>query len=59
MMKPEPVPSPPSTLIMTTLGSTRAAMPAVDAAGRVLIAGVTVPRLKLGSTPLPGSLAAM
>ena len=43
MMKPEPVPSTPLTLIMTTLGSTRAAIPATDDGDRLVMAGGTVP----------------
>ncbi len=35
MMKPEPVPCPPATLIMTTLGRTLAAMPATEAGAPV------------------------
>src|ERR1700728_2013999 len=48
MTKPEPVPSSPLTLIMTTLGRTRAAMPATESGGRLASAGGTVPRLYVG-----------
>jgi hypothetical protein len=44
---------------MTTLGRTRAAMPAIDEAGRLVLAGGTLPRLKLGSTPLCADLDTM
>src|ERR1022692_3556001 len=56
MMKPEPVPSLPSTLIITTLGSTLAAMPATEAGGRSVSAPGTVPRLNPGETPSPDVL---
>src|SRR5450755_1560827 len=56
MMKPEPVPSLPSTLIITTLGRTLAAMPATEAGGRSVSAPGTVPRLNPGDTPSPDVL---
>ena len=45
MMNPDPVPSPPFTLIITTLGVTRAAIPATELAGRPATAAGTVPTL--------------
>src|ERR1700730_6812590 len=51
MMKPEPVPWAPLTLIMTTLGSTRAAMPATEFGGRLFSPGGTVPRLYPDGVP--------
>src|ERR1700691_6324561 len=53
-MKPEPVPSSPFTLIMTTLGRTRATMPATESAGLLISAGAVVPRLYLGCVPVSG-----
>src|ERR1035437_2841984 len=59
MTNPEPVPCAPLTLIMTTLGRTLAAIPAIEPGGRFVTAGGTVPRLKAGSVPADEALDSM
>ena len=45
MMNPEPVPVPPFTLIITTLGRILAAIPATDVGGRFVTADGAGPGL--------------